>query len=397
MSVDAAKDVAPYVKRHPNGTWYVRKHLGRDPVTGRKREAYKTLAATDARAALAEAGEYLENLGRNPYVPDAFEDFLRARERMRSPVNTLETYRTCARWLAPYFSRIRVRDLSTRDVNEAYMEMLDHGDRDGDPLSASTLRTVNGFLSSAYRWFAGQGLADSNPTRDAMRPPREVHEARALDEQSVATLLGLFGAKAADESDGEDAAWSRSVVFAAWLALFLGVRVGEACGLARADVHALHAQGPYVHVHSTVVLDHGRPTLQPKTKGRKSRNVSVERGDLDVILAHERWQGRLFDAAPGSPLVSADGSLASPRLVSAAFRRIALDLGLPDWTHFHTLRHTHATLALQGGADVNTVQERLGHASASTTLDIYGHVLPGRDQELARRFHDSMGLLGGGS
>ena len=51
--------------------------------------------------------------------------------------------------------------------------------------------------------------------------------------------------------------------------------------------------------------------------------------------------------------------------------------------HLHDLRHTSATLLISEGMDIETVAERMGHAHASTTLDIYGHALPGRDQKAA--------------
>ena len=48
---------------------------------------------------------------------------------------------------------------------------------------------------------------------------------------------------------------------------------------------------------------------------------------------------------------------------------------LPDTIRFHDLRHTAASFALANGMDIKTTMEMLGHAQASTTLDIYGHVL----------------------
>ena len=44
----------------------------------------------------------------------------------------------------------------------------------------------------------------------------------------------------------------------------------------------------------------------------------------------------------------------------------------------HDLRHTHATHLLAAGVNVKIVSERLGHASTSFTLDVYGHVMPGQ-------------------
>jgi integrase len=51
----------------------------------------------------------------------------------------------------------------------------------------------------------------------------------------------------------------------------------------------------------------------------------------------------------------------------------------------HDLRHTTASLAIAAGADVKTLQTMLGHASAVITLDRYGHLMPGRGEDVADR------------
>jgi integrase len=52
----------------------------------------------------------------------------------------------------------------------------------------------------------------------------------------------------------------------------------------------------------------------------------------------------------------------------------------------YSLRHTHATLLLEASVDVNTVSERLGHDSAQTTLELYGHVTTRMRSNAAMRF-----------
>ena len=42
--------------------------------------------------------------------------------------------------------------------------------------------------------------------------------------------------------------------------------------------------------------------------------------------------------------------------------------------NFHSLRHTHATMLLEGGANIKDIQQRLGHSKLSTTMDTYSHV-----------------------
>ena len=63
-------------------------------------------------------------------------------------------------------------------------------------------------------------------------------------------------------------------------------------------------------------------------------------------------------------------------------RRPAL---LPDGLRFYDLRHTCASLLIAQGASVKAVQAQLGHATASTTLDTYGHLFPSEMEALADR------------
>jgi integrase len=61
--------------------------------------------------------------------------------------------------------------------------------------------------------------------------------------------------------------------------------------------------------------------------------------------------------------------------------------GVPDWARLHDLRHYYASLLIAGGASVKVVQARLGHSSAKTTLDTYGHLWPD-DEDRTRRMVD---------
>ena len=109
---------------------------------------------------------------------------------------------------------------------------------------------------------------------------------------------------------------------------------------------------------------------------------------------HVGWQDSagLVRARPSLTLCcSPGGSLMRPSSVSSAFTEMRRELGLPEGTSFHTLRHTHATWLISQGVDIKTVQERLGHAKISTTLELYAHVLPGRDEMAARAFGELMG------
>jgi integrase len=74
-----------------------------------------------------------------------------------------------------------------------------------------------------------------------------------------------------------------------------------------------------------------------------------------------------------------DGSPRSPKRLSEKFSKAMKDAGLPHVT-LHTLRHTHASQLITSGMDILTVSRRLGHASPTITLAVYGHLLSPEDR-----------------
>lgn len=95
----------------------------------------------------------------------------------------------------------------------------------------------------------------------------------------------------------------------------------------------------------------------------------------------------VFCQANGKPLHAGN-------LARGDFRRIAKRAGLPR-IRFHDLRHAHATQLLRQGTHPKVVQERLGHSTPAFTLAVYSHVLPGLQEEAARRLEAT--LLGTGN
>jgi integrase/recombinase XerC len=147
-----------------------------------------------------------------------------------------------------------------------------------------------------------------------------------------------------------------------------GIRVSELCGLDVDDV------------------DDGRRTLRVLGKGAKERTV-VYGGPAAAALDAWRADGRPHLAVAGSPpalLLGARGGRLDPRIARTVVHDAAQSVpGAPDIAP-HGLRHSAATHLLEGGADLRSVQELLGHASPATT-QLYTHVTADR----LRAVHDS--------
>lgn len=106
--------------------------------------------------------------------------------------------------------------------------------------------------------------------------------------------------------------------------------------------------------------------------------VHQDNQEQERVFAGERWQGYnlIFLSTVGTPL--------DPRRLRLVFKDLLKKAGLPD-IRFHDLRHTAATLMLQQGVHPKVVQERLGHSSISMTLDVYSHVLPSLQEDVAEK------------
>ncbi|HYI14733.1 MAG TPA: site-specific integrase, partial [Thermomicrobiales bacterium] len=119
--------------------------------------------------------------------------------------------------------------------------------------------------------------------------------------------------------------------------------------------------------------------------------IALDAQTVAVLSAHRSEQEQRRQALgsdwhdAGAVFERGDGRAVSPRTVEDVMRKAVERLGLPKGTP-HTLRHTHATLLLADGVPPHVVQARLGHASSRTTLDVYAHVLPVSEREVADRF-----------
>jgi integrase len=133
---------------------------------------------------------------------------------------------------------------------------------------------------------------------------------------------------------------------------------------------------------------HGLRFKAPKTKyGR--RTVSIPAATLSELRAHkkeqqERWLRLGLGRVPDDALVlgSWDGQMRVPDALSKDWSVTMAALGMN--VTLHALRHTHASALIAAGVDVLTISRRLGHASPTITLSVYGHLFTNTDDRAAQ-------------
>jgi integrase len=174
------------------------------------------------------------------------------------------------------------------------------------------------------------------------------------------------------------------------VALFTGMREGEICGLSWKNVD-FKTGTIIVKQQLCKEKTKGGKFYIATTKNSKGRTLTVAPFVMDILrnvrkeqMKHHMligldWQNE-FDLVFTDEL----GRHIVPQTAYKRFKKVAERIGRPD-ARFHDLRHTYAVTSIQEGDDVKTVQENLGHATASFTLDVYGHVSEKMKLESAAR------------
>ena len=164
-----------------------------------------------------------------------------------------------------------------------------------------------------------------------------------------------------------------------------GLRRGELCGLRWADIDF---DGSRLTVRRTITTIHHQPHIGDVKSARSKRAIDIDPATLAMLKAHRKAQleermlmGAGYDDE-GVVFAMPDGRPWNPDTISQAFVRLVAASGLPR-VRLHDLRHTHASHLLAAGVNAKVVSERLGHASVSFTLDVYGHVMPGQQANAA--------------
>ena len=281
-----------------------------------------------------------------PALARAADDFARhlALERGRS-AHTVRAYAGDVALLLDHAARMGVTEPGELDlaVLRSWLARL---------RSTGAARTTLARRGSAARvftaWAHRRGLMPTDPgallaTPKGHRPLPDVLQA---DEAS----------RLVDAIDGDSPEDLRDRA-ALELLYATGIRVGELCGLDVDDV------------------DRGRRVVRVLGKGNKERSVPYG-GPADAAIGAWLERGRPAWTRPGSGpalLLGTRGGRVDPRTIRAVVhRRLAAVPGAPDLGP-HGLRHSAATHLLEGGADLRSVQELLGHATLATT-QIYTHV-----------------------
>lgn len=357
--------------------WQLRVPVGLDPRTGK----YKTrtrrvsdMSYTQAKKALRDFIDEIEHdevQGRTSYT---FEEYCeRFLERRALGKEVAETTQKRQRWqfkaACRHIGKANLASITPAMLDDMYIAMLKGDTLSGKPSSGSYVNQIHDNITLVFEQAKKEGILVKNPC-DAANPPKmDTKEKRALNPDRAHVLIAML-----DEKDDRECAYL--------LAITMGLRRGEICGLSWGDID--FERGIVDISHSFDTLGNLKET---KTKAGM-RLLPLPENVSEALKEHKRAQKVRYDRTnqwrkphegyieqtDESPVISDNtGSRVLPSSLSRWWTEDRVKYGLEGWC-LHELRHTYLTMLALSGVHPKVMQELAGHYSSQITMDIYTHV-----------------------
>lgn len=288
---------------------------------------------------------HITNRSGDPYKPAAIRDYER-NLRLRAK---------------PVLGHLRLAEVTTQDVQRLVDGLIKAG------LAPATIDAAVTPLKAIYRRAAGRGDVRLNPTLGIEKPAVRTKPKRVVAPKDAEAMIAAL-------EPAERALWAT--------AMYAGLRRGELIGLRREDIDL--ATG-VLQVRRGWDMVEAREVAPKSRQGRRTVPVAaVLRDHLDERLLQAQDDGHV---------------LGPPRWVSRSNDRARerwQERGLPVLT-LHEARHTYASFAIAAGLNAKTLSVYMGHATIAITLDLYGHLMPGAEDEATGLLDAYFARTAGGS
>ena len=345
-------------KDEERGTWYC--SLYYTDWTGARKLKKKRGFATK-RDALAWERKFLEMQQADLKMSfGSFWEIYKGDMQVRLRENTMQTKKHIVETkLLPYFENLMMDEITAVTIRKWQNKLLQEGYKE------TYLKTVNNQLSAMFNYAVNYYGLKSNPCRKA----------------------GSIGKKHADEMQF----WTKEEFdefikgvsdkpqsYASFMVLFwTGMREGELLALTYENVdfdkHTISIKQSYQRLNGRDVI------TAPKTP-RSVRVISIPTFLVEVL---KKYTDSLYGLQPKDRIFPFTKYFFSREMMrgckSTGVKKIRV----------HDLRHSHATMLIEMGIPILEVRDRLGHERVETTLNLYGHIYPDKQKELADKLDNA--------
>ena len=350
----------------PNGTWEGRYTAGTDERTGKsiRRSVYgKTQKEVRERMRQItndiDTGSYVApcSMKYSEWIDIWLSEYLTG----RSPL-TISQYKSYAHnHIVPVLGNHRLDELSLAQIQKFINSLAQ------ESLSAKTVKNIYGIMHRCLQQAVTLGYLRHNPSEHCSLPRSLDPGIAPLETPEIMLLIRRL-----QELNHPDA----NLIL---VTLFTGMRQSEVIGLSWPDVD-FRKGIIFVRRQLVKLPEKGQGYIFSSPESKKSRIIKPA-PTVMRILDRQREQQKHWAQTAGSAWDNPDNLVFTNEVgrhlahvtVYKRFKDIVRELGFPE-CRFHDLRHTFATVSLENGDSIKTVQANLGHATASFTMAKYAHV-----------------------
>lgn len=382
------------VYQRKDGRWIAQVTTDINPTTGKPKR--RTFTGKTRSEVVKRMNEALADLEKGTYIEPTtitlerwLTDWLEGR-KPHIATNTWSAYETMIRiHIIPTIGKIKLKDLKTRDIQKLLNDKLVNGkiNRKGTNskdtqqsnnnnqkgLSPRSIKYIYSTLNASLRQAVKERVIPFNPAEHCELPRLERKEMSVLKMEELAVFL-----KTAQQISPYYVAF--------YLDISTGMRRGELLGL---TWDKINFQERTIEIKQQVIngLDN-TPIITGLKTSKSRRTVKIDIDTASILKFHQKKQenhkkmiGLYHEKDNPTGLYhnnnlvfcTDDGRPINPRTFTKHFSWVLKKAGLSG-TRLHDLRHLHATIALENGADLKTVSSNLGHSTIKTTGDTYAHV-----------------------
>lgn len=364
-----------HIRERSPGHWAIVIDI-KDQVTGQRKRKWHSFVG-NKRAAQVQAAKLIAEAARGTSldptkvtIREYFARWLQHMETQVSPRSAEQYGEVVNTYIVPLLGNIQLAKLRAEQIAQAYADALDHGGKNGARLSPRSVAMIHRTLKQGLKQAVDWNLLSTNPA-SRCRPPRvERKEMKVLDMSTTAALIGV--------------AQGGRLHMPLVLAAFCGVRRGE---IAAIRWNRIDLDKATLAISTSIEQTKAGVREKPPKNGR-ARVVALPAIVVDELRRHRLRQAEdllrlgVRQSEATHVCLREDASPWPPHLLTSAFIKFIKASGLPR-VRLHDLRHGHASHLLVRGVHPKVVQERLGHASISLTLDTYSHLIPSMQSDAA--------------
>ena len=272
--------------------------------------------------------------------------------QLRCKESTINLYKGYKKNNLEYLKLKKAKDITKRDIDLLILKWKTNN------FSNKGINDRIGFLRSVFKYGNSNKWISNNPAQEVKKLPKETREIRYLTQEEMQEFLSVI----------KEFPLKRYAPLL--LAIYSGMRISELLAIEWTDIDTKKCT-------ITVNKQYYKGNLSTTKTYQSTRKISVPLfviEKLNELRASQKVSSKIVFCSDTGGYVSQD------KFVSIWFKKAMKAIGKPDY-NFHCLRHTYATFLLSNSVPIKFVQEQLGHSTAQTTLNIYGHVMPNVNSE----------------